>query len=145
MRRRLLASTLTIVVTNPAANPGNLTGVAINDAYTGTLSNVGAGSVACTGGGSATLTGGANAGTSVGFTAGTGIGTERHLVSNIQISYGGSTSTPTPTLTPTPIPSLVGTRRGNPPRGTSSPAPRLTLQPGVQATDLPDVTFTHVS
>ena len=47
--------------------------------------------------------------------------------------------------TPTPIPSLVGTRRGNPPRGTSSPAPRLTLQPGVQATDLPDVTFTHVS
>ena len=47
--------------------------------------------------------------------------------------------------TPTPIPSLVGTRRGNPPRGTSSPAPRLTLQPGVQATDLPEVTFTHVS
>ncbi len=49
------------------------------------------------------------------------------------------------TPTPTPIPSLVGTRRGNPPRGTSSPAPRLTLQPGVQATDLPEVTFTHVS
>ena len=47
--------------------------------------------------------------------------------------------------TSTPIPSLVGTRRGNPPRGTSSPAPRLTLQPGVQATGLPDVTFTHVS
>jgi hypothetical protein len=47
--------------------------------------------------------------------------------------------------TPTPIPSLVGTRRGTPPRGTSSPAPRLTLQPGVQATDLPEVTFTHVS
>jgi len=46
---------------------------------------------------------------------------------------------------PTPIPSLVGTRRGNPPRGTSSPAPRLTLQPGVQATDLPEVTFTHTS
>jgi len=47
--------------------------------------------------------------------------------------------------TPSPIPSLVGTRRGNPPRGTASPAPRLTLQPGVQATNLPDVTFTHVS
>ena len=46
---------------------------------------------------------------------------------------------------PTPIPSLVGTRRGNPPRGTSSQAPRLTLQPGVQATDLPEVTFTHTS
>jgi hypothetical protein len=49
------------------------------------------------------------------------------------------------TPSPTPIPSLVGTRRGNPPRGTSSPAPRLTLQPGVQATDLPEVTFTHTS
>jgi hypothetical protein len=47
--------------------------------------------------------------------------------------------------TPTPIPSLVGTRRGNPPRAASSPAPRLTLQPGVQATDLPEVTFTHTS
>jgi hypothetical protein len=47
--------------------------------------------------------------------------------------------------TPTPLPSLVGTRRGNPPRAASSPAPRLTLQPGVQATDLPEVTFTHVS
>jgi hypothetical protein len=47
--------------------------------------------------------------------------------------------------TPTAIPSLVGTRRGNPPRATSSPAPRLTLQPGVQATELPEVTFTHVS
>jgi hypothetical protein len=49
------------------------------------------------------------------------------------------------TPTPTPIPSLVGTRRGNPPRATSSPAPRLTLKPGVQATDLPEVTFTHTS
>ena len=47
--------------------------------------------------------------------------------------------------TPTPIPSLVGSRRGNPPRAPSSPAPRLSLQPGVQATDLPEVTFTHVS
>jgi hypothetical protein len=53
-------------------------------------------------------------------------------------------ATPAPP-TPTPIPSLVGTRRGNPPRSTSSPAPRLTLQPGVQATELPAVTFTHVS
>jgi hypothetical protein len=47
--------------------------------------------------------------------------------------------------TPSPIPSLVGTRRGSSPRATSSPAPRLTLQPGVQATDLPEVTFTHTS
>jgi hypothetical protein len=53
---------------------------------------------------------------------------------------------PTPAApTATPIPSLVGTRRGNPPRATFSQAPRLTLQPGVQATDLPEVTFTHVS
>ena len=49
------------------------------------------------------------------------------------------------TPTPTPIPSLVGTRRGSAPRATSSSAPRLTLQPGVQATDLPEVTFTHTS
>jgi hypothetical protein len=56
------------------------------------------------------------------------------------------TAQPTPSAAaPTPIPSLIGTRRGNPPRATSSPAPRLTLQPGVQATDLPEVTFTHVS
>ena len=47
--------------------------------------------------------------------------------------------------TSTPIPSLVGTRRGNPPRPTSSPAPLINLLPGVQATALPQVTFTHVS
>jgi hypothetical protein len=49
------------------------------------------------------------------------------------------------TPTPTAIPSLVGNRRGQQPRVTSSPAPRLTLQPGVQATELPEVTFTHTS
>jgi hypothetical protein len=47
--------------------------------------------------------------------------------------------------TPTPIPPLVGTRRGNPPRSSGTPAPILNLQPGVQATALPAVTFTHVS
>jgi hypothetical protein len=46
---------------------------------------------------------------------------------------------------PTPIPSLVGTRRGNPPRASSTPEPHLNLQPGVQATDLPAVSFSHVS
>jgi hypothetical protein len=51
---------------------------------------------------------------------------------------------PAPT-TSTPIPALVGTRRGNPPRPAATPAPRLTLQPGVQATALPAITFTHVS
>jgi hypothetical protein len=60
----------------------------------------------------------------------------------VENSLGGSALQPP---SPTPIPSLVGTRRGNPPRATSSPAPRLTLQPGVQATDLPEVTFTHTS
>jgi hypothetical protein len=50
-----------------------------------------------------------------------------------------------PASSPTPIPSLVGTRRGNPPRVTSSPAPLVILLPGVQATALPALTFTHVS
>jgi hypothetical protein len=45
----------------------------------------------------------------------------------------------------TAIPSLVGTRRGGQPRAGATPAPRLTLQPGVQSADLPEVTFTHTS
>jgi hypothetical protein len=49
------------------------------------------------------------------------------------------------TASPEPIPALVGTRRGNPPRPASSPVPLLNLQPGVQATSLPEITFTHVS
>jgi hypothetical protein len=49
-----------------------------------------------------------------------------------------------PVATPTPIPSLVGTRRGNPPRPSASAAP-LNLLPGVQRTALPSITFTHVS
>jgi uncharacterized repeat protein (TIGR01451 family) len=64
------ASSLTITVTNPAANPGDLTGVSIADSYTGTLTNNAAGSVSCTGAGSATLTGGALNGVAVGFNAG---------------------------------------------------------------------------
>jgi hypothetical protein len=54
-------------VSNPAANPASLSGVAVNDAYTGTLTNAAAGSVACTAGGSATLTGGANNGLGTGL------------------------------------------------------------------------------
>jgi uncharacterized repeat protein (TIGR01451 family) len=64
-------SAMTIKVTNPASNPGNLTGVSISDSYTGTLKNNAAGSVACSGTGSATLTGGVNNGTTVGFNTGT--------------------------------------------------------------------------
>lgn len=62
-------SSMVITVTNPGANPGNLTGVSISDTYAGTLKNSAAGSVACSGG--ATLTGGVNNGTTVGFNAGT--------------------------------------------------------------------------
>ncbi len=64
-------SSMQIVVTNPASNPGNLTGVSISDSYAGTLKNNAAGSVVCSGAGSATLTGGVNNGTTVGFNAGT--------------------------------------------------------------------------
>jgi len=53
-------------------------------------------------------------------------------------------STSEPIATPTPIPSLVGTRRGNPPRPTATAAP-LKVLPGVQQTALPSITFTHVS
>ena len=56
-----------------------------------------------------------------------------------------SGGTAAPAASPTPLPSLVGTRRGNPPRPSTSPAPLLSLQPAVQATTLPQVTFTHVS
>src|SRR5206468_3552436 len=43
-------STLTIVVTNAAANPGSISGATINDVFTGTLKNSAAGSVSCTAG-----------------------------------------------------------------------------------------------
>jgi len=46
-------------------------------------------------------------------------------------------ATPTPKTTPAP------SGRTAAPRGTV--APRITLQPGVRATDLPGVTYTHVS
>ena len=65
------SSSMTITVTNPAANPGNLSGVSIVDSYTGTLTNNAAGSLSCTGTGSATLSGGVSSGTAVGFSAGT--------------------------------------------------------------------------
>ena len=54
-------------------------------------------------------------------------------------------ATAAPAATSTPLPSLVGIRRGNPPRSTAAPAPLLNLTPGVQATALPAITFTHVS
>jgi hypothetical protein len=56
-------------------------------------------------------------------------------------SSGSAMGTPSPST----LPALVGVRRGNPPRSAATTAPRLTLQPGVQTTALPAVTFTHVS
>jgi len=64
-------SSMVITVTNPATNSGNLTGVSINDIYTGTLVNNAVGGVVCSGGVGATLTGGANSGVTVGFNNGT--------------------------------------------------------------------------
>lgn len=43
-----------------------------------------------------------------------------------------------PTVAPSPL-----AKQSRPPSAT--PRPRITLQPGVQATDLPGITITHVS
>ncbi|WP_460596085.1 DUF7933 domain-containing protein [Geomonas sp. Red276] len=94
------SSTMTITVTNPSANPGNITGVALSDSYVGGLTNTAAGSVACSGGGSATLSGGGSGGNSVGFTAGTivpgGTCTITQSVS-ATASYANTTAPPTAT------------------------------------------------
>ena len=44
-----------------------------------------------------------------------------------------------PTVAPSPTP------RGAVTRASATPRPRITLQPGVQATELPGITITHVS
>ena len=63
---------MTVTVTNPAANPGNLTGVGLGDGYVGTLQQRGGSRGLCVlARGDATLTGGASGGTTVGFNAGT--------------------------------------------------------------------------
>jgi len=50
-------------------------------------------------------------------------------------------------VVPTPTPSIppkgTATPRGTPARGT--PPPKITLQPGVRATELPGITYTPVS
>ncbi len=58
------------------------------------------------------------------------------------VADGAVPSGTTPRPSATPLPSLLPTRRGAP---SSSPGPVLTLQPGVRATALPAITFTHVS
>lgn len=65
------SSNMSITVTNPISNPGNLTGVSISDSYGGTITNDGPGSVVCSGAGSATLSGSVIGGTTVGFINGT--------------------------------------------------------------------------
>jgi hypothetical protein len=45
--------------------------------------------------------------------------------------------------TPSATPKTTATPRGTPVRGT--PPPKITLQPGVRATELPGITYTHVS
>jgi hypothetical protein len=46
--------------------------------------------------------------------------------------------------TPTPLPPLV-TQRGRTPAPTGTPAPRLTIAPGVRLATLAPLTFTHTS
>ena len=48
-----------------------------------------------------------------------------------------------PSPTPSTAPKATATPRGTPARGT--PPPKITLQPGVRATELPGITYTHVS
>jgi hypothetical protein len=62
----------------------------------------------------------------------------------LQPPVADRTAGPPVGATPTPIPPLVG-QRGGRTRPPATPAPFLNLQPGVQATALPQVTLTHVS
>jgi len=104
-------STMTITVTNPAANPGNLTGVSISDTYGGTLANFAVGAVACSGAGSATLTGGTALGTTVGFNAGTIVpGGTCTITQVVTATSSTNNSTTAPTATG-PI-SLTGVAAG---------------------------------
>ena len=48
-----------------------------------------------------------------------------------------------PTPTSSAASKATATPRGTPVRGT--PPPKITLQPGVRATELPGITYTHVS
>ena len=132
---------MTITVTNPAANPGNLTGVSIGDTYLGTLTNNAAGSVVCSGAGSATLTGGVNAGTTVGFNAGTIVpGGTCTITQSVTATATVNNSTTAPaatgpvaltgtavgpiTLTVFPVPSLVFVKQAN--TATASPGQVIT-------------------
>jgi uncharacterized repeat protein (TIGR01451 family) len=104
-------SSMTIVVSNPAGNPGNLTGVSISDTYGGTLKNNAAGSVACSGAGSATLTGGVNNGTTVGFNTGIIVpGGSCTITQSVTATATVANSTTAPTTTGPAV--LTGTLAG---------------------------------
>lgn len=122
-------STMTITVTNPSGNPGNLTGVSISDSYTGTLLNNAAGSVVCSGAGSAALTGGVNGGATVGFSAGTIVPAGTCTITqSVTATAAVSNSTSTPAATG-PV-SLTGTPAG---------PVTLTLFQALQVTKIPNV------
>jgi hypothetical protein len=53
------------------------------------------------------------------------------------------TAAPSPTATPKTTGAPTSAPKGTPARGT--PPPKITLQPGVRATELPGITYTHVS
>jgi uncharacterized repeat protein (TIGR01451 family) len=119
------SSSLTITVTNPAANPGNLTGVSIADNYTGTLSNNAAGSVSCSSAGSsATLTGGALNGVAVGFTAGTIVPGDSCTVTQSVTATSSNTNTTTAVTAAGPV-ALVGTTASATLTTTLLPAPTV--------------------
>ncbi|MHB8764078.1 MAG: DUF7933 domain-containing protein, partial [Deferrisomatales bacterium] len=104
-------STLTLTVTNPAENPGSLTGVSLADTYEGSLLNSAAGSLTCSGAGSATLTGGALGGTAVGFSAGTIVAGGTCTLTQGVTATGTSANTTGAPVTTGPVP-LTGTPAG---------------------------------
>ncbi|NVN99362.1 MAG: DUF11 domain-containing protein [Geobacteraceae bacterium] len=86
-------TTMTIAVTNPSSNPGNLIGVSIGDTYTGTLKNSAAGSVLCSGSGAPALTGGAVNGVTVGFNSATIAPGETCTITQIVFATSNNTNT----------------------------------------------------
>ncbi len=128
-------SSMVIVVTSPAANPGNLTGVSIDDIYTGTLANNAAGSVSCSGAGSATLSGGVNAGTSAGFGNGTIVPGGTCTITQSVTATSSNTNTTT-------APASTGTGNGTLALSGSSASAVLTVTGGVVSPDL-TLTKTH--
>jgi uncharacterized repeat protein (TIGR01451 family) len=93
-------SSMLIVITNPSSNPTSLTGVAVSDTYTGTMTNAAAASVTCTSGSFTSLTGGANGGTSVGILNGTILpGGACRIIQSVTATTDNTNTTTAPTFT----------------------------------------------